>query len=393
MAITAVRHLLGQSQDALRIFVSDNSSDEKEVTRLADFCASSSATSVTYMRAPGNFPQGRHWDWATREALRRSGATHVTVHYDRKILRPGQGGAWLAVAERFPDKVFTYATDTISAEPPPLRLWQAPHSGGLYRVKTARTVELCARGEALEMGHTLPVLSNCIVPRAVVESIVERFGTLCESTTADSCFAFRFCALHEDYLHLDRSLSVLYGSHRSAGLGYLRDGGGDFADYRRTWGEKSWLDAAPVPGLNLGYNMLFHEYELVRREVPDRLPPLDREGCLRDLARGLVWIADQGKREEIATLLRAHGWTGDLPAMRILEGRGPAWRRVARKVRQRAVLFLAEHFDAGPKQICGFQFPSDDEAVRFALKYPRPPEAGIEHLHLVRPVEEKNFNA
>lgn len=389
MAITAIRSLREQPGN-LQLFVSDNSAAADDVRLLAEFCRELADPRVTYMRAPGNAPQGRHWDWAVRQALARSNATHVTVHYDRKITRPGQAAAWMALATRFPDKVCTYLTDFIAAEPPPLRLWQPPWTGKLYLLKTSRAVECSARGQALEMGQSLPILSNCIVPRAVVESIVERFGTFCDSTTADSCFAYRFCALYDDYLHLDRPLSVLYGSHRSAAVGYLRGGGGggDFADYRQTWGGESWLDAAPLPGLNLGYNMLFHEYELVRRAVGgDRLPPLDRDGYLRDLGRGLAWIRDDTTRAGLRKLLEEQGWRDEAAATRPPEAAVPAWRRACTRLRQHAVLFLADHLHIRPRRITGFPFASDEQALRYAVTYPSRPTASAQHLALAQPVE------
>jgi hypothetical protein len=387
MAITAIRYLREQPGCDLRIFVSDNSSREEEVRKLAEFCSALADPRVTYMRAPENLGQGIHWDWALREALARSNATHVTVHYDRKIMRPGHARAWTAVAERYPDKVFTYVTEFIAAEPPPLRLWRPPWTGKLYRLKTSRTIELSARGEALEMGHTLPVLSNCIVPRAVVESVVARFGDLCQSTTADSCFAYRFCALHDDYLHLDRSLSILYGSHRSAGLGYLSGGGGDFADYLATWRGGAWLDAAPIPGVNLGYNMLFHEYELVRRAVGgDRFPPIERAGYLRDLARGLGWIRDANTRAQMVAMLEEHGWTGDVAPGAVGE-HVPLWRRGGLRLRQCVTMFRADHLGVDPQNITGFSFRSDEHALKYALKYPGRPAATAAHLAIVDPVE------
>jgi hypothetical protein len=220
-----------------------------------------------------------------------------------------------------------------------------------------------------------------------VESIVDRFGTFCESTTADSCFAYRFCALYVDHLHLDRSLSVLYGSHRSAAVGYLSGGGGDFADYRATWRGTSWLDAAPIPGLNLGYNMLFHEYELVRRVAGERLPLLDRDGYLRDLARGLAWIRDPRLREQLRIVLEEHGWKADAPPAPVLE-REPAWWRVAySQLRQRGLMFLANDLGVRPRSVSGFRFASDEQALDYAVKYPAHPTRNADHLALAQPVE------
>ena len=387
MAVNAIRYLRDQPGCDLRIFVSDNSSVETEVRRLADFCADLDDPNVIYERAPGSLGQGASWDRAVRQALARTGASHATVHYDRKIMRPGEAASLFAAANRFPDKVVTYLTDFIAAEPPPLRLWQVPWTGKLYRLKTSRTVEVSARGDAIDLGQMLPILSNCIVPRAVVDSVVERFGTLCDSTTADSCFAYRFCALHDEFLHLDRPLSLLYGSHRSAAIGYLSGGGGDFADYRETWRGDTWLEAGAIPGLNLGYNMLFHEYEMVRRALGgDRLPPLDRDGCLRDLGRGLSWIRDPATKARMRALLEEHGWRPEtVPDGR--EARLSLPRRAYRHLRQSAELLMADRFNKPPPSLSGFHFRSDEQAIRYAVKYPSRPTAGTDHLAIAEPLE------
>jgi hypothetical protein len=372
MAITAVRYLLQQPGCELRVFVSDNSSGQDEVRKLADFCRELDHPLVTYMRPPEILGQGEHWDWAIREALRRSDATHVTVHYDRKVSKPGHARIAADVAARWPDKVLTYVSDYIAHYPPPLRVYQPLWTGKVYRVKTDRIIERSARGEAPEVASALPVLSNCFVPRAVVEALIEEFGDFCVSTTADSCFTYRFCALRDDFLHIDRSLTAIYGSHRSAGLGYLRGEGGDFADYRRTFRGQGWLDAAPIPGINLGYNMLFHEYELVRRTPAGkrRLPPLDRTGYLRDLGRGLIWVADPQQRAGMRRLLEEHGWDGEVPALNFDER--ITWRRrLYRRFRQSLAMFLADRLGIPPQTISGFAFRSDEEAVQYAIKYPQ----------------------
>lgn len=388
MAMTAVRHLCGQDGGDIAIFVFDNSKSAADAARLADFCGKLGDPRVTYVRSPADLSQGRHWDYALRQALARSDVTHVTIHYDRKIMRPEAAGILCGVAARHPGQVVTYLTDSITHLPPPRRLWQVVWTGALYRLETARIVEASAAGEALEIGNQLPILSNCLVPRAVAEALVERFGTLCESTTADSCFTYRFCALFDDFLHLDRPLSILYGSHRSAGIGYLSGGGsGDFADYRQTWQGEAWLDAAIVPGLNLGYNMLFHEYELVRRhQAGSRLPPLDREACLRDLGRGLTWIGDPKRREATRAVLLEHGWDGrsaDGGVPRPL----PLWKRFAWRAHQSVTLLRADWLGATPATITGFGFASDRRALRYGLKYPRRATESAAHLDRVAPVE------
>ena len=56
------------------------------------------------------------------------------------------------------------------------------------------------------------------------------------------------------------------------------------------WGHRPWLDAAPILGLNMGQNVLFHEYELVRRVTDDpEFKPIEMRGYLRELGHSLPW--------------------------------------------------------------------------------------------------------
>lgn len=347
LAMAAVRSL--QQQDLpVEIYVSDNSIAPDGALR--DFCR---ASPVHYLRPPQPLAVASHWDWAIRQAMERSPATHFTVHYDRKITKPGAMAMLHGLAARWPDLVITWPVDYVTDVPPPLRLWQAPWSGYVYALQSSRMVQLTAAGRAGAIpSHVLPLLSNCLVPRAVLSKVIERFGDLCDSTTPDSCFAYRFFTMQERYLYFDRALGILYASERSAGREYLR--GRD---------DQSRLDAAPIPDLNVGMNMLYHEYERVRRAT-GALPPLDRRGYLRDLASSLVLVDDLEKRAAFGRVLAEHGWSG-----------GGTWRRLRAFVRHT----MLGVFEA--------RFRDDDEAVRHALAHPRPRRRRARHLALFRPVQ------
>jgi hypothetical protein len=222
------------------------------------------------------------------------------------------------------------------------------------------------------MGHSFPILSNCAVPRHVFTEIRERFGDICDSTGPDIAFTFRFCALEQSYLHLDAALSVVYATYRSNGAGYLSGKATDFVDFKRAWGERPWLDAVPLPGLDLGWNIPFHEYELVRREVgADRFPPVSAEGYLNGLAYGLRYVEDDARRAEFEALLERHGWRGQsepgpVPAPRTLRSRVGALRR-----RKWVVLFLASALRVKPAHITGFTFRNEDRAIEYASRFAR----------------------
>lgn len=374
LALGAMRSLVAQDAP-LDIFVSDNSVSPEPLRRL---CAAEAR--VTYLRPPRELSMPDHWDWALGEVLARSAAGHVAVHYDRKVSKPGAWAALSAAAAADPETLVTYPVDHVTHVPPPLRLWQAPWTGKTYEIRTAALAALLAAGRLDETAQALPILSNCVVPRAVLEAIRARFGDYCKSTGPDSAFTARFLALFDRYRHHDLPAGITHSARRSNGLGYLRGKGGDFADFMKTFGNGDWLAAAPLPGVNLGQNMLYHEYELVRRATGDRLPPLDRAAVIEDLARALVWIDDPEVRAGMAALLRREGWSGEEPP----PFARPPWR--VRREELRCRWRMHWHGEV-PPHICGFAFLSDRSAVRAALRYPRVRDAEPAHLAALTPAE------
>lgn len=376
LALCAATSLLDGSGDEVRVVVSDNSTDERQAAWLERSCTRLATTRLTYLRAP-ELTMPAHWDWALEQALARVDTSHYSIHYDRKVAKPGATRFLLEAIGRQPAHVVTYLIDQVNEQSPCWVLWQTPWTGGLYEIETARVLEMVSGGKIAAMGQSFPILSNCAVPRQVLERIRDRFGDLCDSTGPDAAFAFRFCAVESSYMHLDRSLSVIYAMPRSAGAGYLSGKPTDFQDYVRSWGDRPWLDAVPLAGLNLGWNLLFHEYELARRAVAGHgFPPLSKEGYLQGLADGLPMVEDPDQRERHTALLESHGWQRPLhedgtprPAPRI---RGALRSRLAALARRPGmVLALALVFRVMPEHITGFSFASEARALRFAMRLPR----------------------
>jgi hypothetical protein len=370
LALNAVRSLKDQGV-GIDIYVSDNSaSPEPLQTEL------SGRDSVTYLRPPAELAMPEHWNWALEQALARSTATHFTVHYDRKFSKPGHWDRLAAIAEAWPDRLIAFPVDHVSHVPPPLRLWQTPWTGRLYEVATARVAALVASGRVEAMAHCVPVLSNCLVPRPILERIADRFRNYCQSTGPDSAFMSRFLALEQNYLFDDQASGIVYASDRSNGLGYLTGKGGDFPDFIKTLDDRPWLDAAPLPGVSLGQNMLYHEYELVRAEVGDRLPPLELEGVLAELAASLRWVTDPNRKAELWQWFRRQGYRGRWPQPLPPQ----AWRSTLHQIGWRWRMRRGQV----PPHICGFAFPTDAAAIEAALLYPRQRQEDDSHVALLQ---------
>jgi glycosyltransferase involved in cell wall biosynthesis len=360
LAIDAARSLLSQAGCEISLIVSDNSSDENEVRRLREFCAGADDPRLLYLRPPAIMPLPAHWDWALEQALARTEATHFGIQYDRKLWKPDKLRPLTDICSRTTDMLVTYLGDLTYPVGSEIIIWRPPVSGKLYEIDTAAVLRMTARGMIDEIGLALPLLSNCIVPRAILERVRRRFGTICDSSTPDAAFAFRFCANEPRFLHFDRAATIIRAYDRSNGRSmFTGKSGGTWEDFMRLWGDRPMTAAAPIPDLCMGQNFTFHEYELVRRIAgEERFPPVEFAGYLRQLARALDMIEDPAVKSEMQARLEAHGWQASpLPPPRPLYRRALA--RLGRLVRAPA---------AEPRRT----FATDADAVGHLLRHREP---------------------
>ncbi|MDQ3283962.1 MAG: glycosyltransferase family 2 protein [Acidobacteriota bacterium] len=378
LAIAAIHSLLAIRQSRLRhVIVSNNSSEPHHVQKLEQFCRRSNDARLLHVRPPRALGMAEHWDWAIEEALVRSDATHIALHYDRRISRPDLAQV-LDLSARWADVPITYALDVVYPLNGRFFVQQMPWSGAVYEIRTARALELAARGLLTDLWQAFPVLVNCVTPRTVIERVRARFGNVCNSTSPESCFGLRFAAVEERYLHFDKAAGIHYAMGRSNGMGYVRqDGSATFADFTKLWGDRPWLDAAPLPGVSLGQNSFYHEYALVRRQCGDaKLPPIEMKGYLEDLARGLNWIAEPAKRAEMRNLLIQHGWreqNADVPEKR------------ADTLRGKFARFLIDHLPLARRSAAS-GYSRETTALHYAQKHPIPPVAHNDFIAPLQPL-------
>ncbi len=383
LAIEAIRSLLAVDDPRLvRIIVSNNSSEPEQVRLLAEHCGRSPDPRLLHIRPPRPMPMAVHWDWAIGEALAHSEATHLALHYDRRISKP-ELGLLFDVAARHPDRPITYLIDQVLEWQGRFFVHKMEYSGGAYEICTARALELASRGLLTDLWQAFPVLVNCVTPRSVLEQVRSRFGDYCASTAPESCFGFRFCAIAESYVHFDRPLGLHYATARSNGLGYIRgETSGAFGDYLRLHGDRPWLDAAPIPGLSLGQNIFYHEYRLVQREAGDsRFPPVDMEGYLKDIARGLFWISDPDRRAEMRSVLVGNGWDGQAGPPALARH---AWIRD--RLKAGIDRLRVDHLSVRPEDFTSVGLRSEARALRLALEHVQAPSAHDAFLTPLEPV-------
>jgi hypothetical protein len=326
LAIASIQSLLAQTYPALTVVVSDNSSREADLRLLSEFCRTTADPRLLYIRPPEALTMPAHWDWALAQAMARTDATHFGFQYDRKVFKAGSIARLAAACAYDPAALVTYVCDFTIARDESFVAWRYPGSARLYEIRTAAIVRRVGGGTIHDLGQPIPLLSNCMVPRPLLERVRARFGDICDSNAPDLAFLFRFSAVEARYVHFDAALSVMYAFRFSNAQGYFRsDTSGTFGDFMKLWAGRPWLDAAPIPGLTLGLNVVFHEYNLVQNVVgKETFPAIEMPGYLRELAKGFFFIEDERQRAELRAVLEDHGWRPEAPARP-----RPRWRRIA----------------------------------------------------------------
>jgi hypothetical protein len=388
-AISAIESLLAEPSGDLSVFVSDDSSSEADLEQLAEFCRGVGDDRLTYLRPPEVLPMPTHWNWALEQTLARTDATHIGVTYDRKVWRPGSLRLLADVCRDRPEQIVTYICDFTYPSGDGAGAWQMPATGKLYELRSATVLEMTAEGLLDEMGQAFPLLSNCVVPRRILERVRERFGDICDSSTPDTAFAYRFCALEDRYLHLDRPLGVLYGRAYSTYAALNRgETAGSWGDFTQLWGDRPWTEASPLGELRFASNVGFHEYNLVRAAVGgNSFPPIQREGYLRALARGLPLLEDSDRKAEMRALLEQQGWREE-PAPE--PGHSPQpwrpFRRIAAPLRRVRQLFGEPPPE--PVEPNGLTFGTDEQAIEHLLTHVRRFESHSAYLDRMQAIEQ-----
>ena len=160
LAIGAIRSVLSQPVDSVRILVSDNSTSGKERASLSRFCRKLKDKRLRYIAPPEPMPMSPHWDWAMREALRTE-ASHFTVLTDRMVYRPAELTCLLKIVAQHPSRIVSYKHDRVADLKAPIRVEQQAWTGKLFEIQSARLLALTSQAILHE---SLPRMLNCIVP-------------------------------------------------------------------------------------------------------------------------------------------------------------------------------------------------------------------------------------
>lgn len=344
LALRSIRSVLVR-HPAVRVLVSDNSTDEAHRRATADAVAGFADDSIRLVRPPRDMPMTEHWEWALQKALADRETTHVLFLTDRMAFRRGAMAALLDAIAAFPTDVVSYTYDRIDDASRPVTYRPLPRSGALYRIRGEHLLALASK---MVFYSCLPRMLNCAVPRGTLESLQTRFEVVFDSVAPDFCFCFRLLATRPSIIYLDRSLLVNYAQDRSNGASFSRGvPSRDSRDFIAAVGSR--LNAAsPLAEPATVGNAIVNEYCAVRAQLGDEaLPALDWKRYLDFLGEEVADFRDPDVQQRALHQLTRHGWT---PA----DGR---WTESLRNQFVKAAVWSQSH-----------RFASLEEALDFALE-------------------------
>jgi hypothetical protein len=319
-----------------------------------------------------------HWEWALQAALQRSSDTTFTYLSDRMVFKDGALRDLVNIASEHSNRVISYDDDMVDDSTATVQLHMRDWTGKVFEIDSAHLLYLSARAF---YPPCIPRMLNSLVPRAVIEAIVERFGSVFASISPDFCFAYRCLFLVESILYYDRPALIQYGILRSNGMSYARGlMGTDNADFIGQLAGVSMNFATPIPEFQSNINAVLNEYCVVKLETrSSKFPEVDRRRYLAEIALGLRHLKDPHLARSMKNLLRSKGWTSfdhavSFASRTMLLIRWQPLsvvRRLARAISRR---LLPKSLTEGDTRIAKEwfrRFPSTEAAIRYANQSPR----------------------
>jgi glycosyltransferase involved in cell wall biosynthesis len=304
LAVNAINSVLSQENCELEIIVSDNSTDEAEVSRLEEYCHRSDDKRLRYIRPPKPLPMTKHWNWAIGQALQISESNHITYLTDRLLFAKNCLQNLQNILTKYPDKIVSYAFDSIEDSEFPVSLSQIRYTGKLFEIESASILKIYAEMERIQ---ALPRMLNSVASRQLMTKIFEKYGNYFFSVSPDYNFAFRSLDLEESILYYDRPLLISYGNNRSNGWNVLQGNfNRDALDFINNLSSTEICFDSPVKAIWVLPNAIIHEYCYAKPfAVSDKFPEINQNKYLLSLVENVVSYKNEKMREEMLNKLRA----------------------------------------------------------------------------------------
>lgn len=297
----------------VRVLVSDNSTDQEEAEKCRSIVTSINDPRVMYVRPPAAMPMTEHWDWIAQYALASWAESHVLYVTDRMAFKPGGVDRLEAMVRLYPHKIISYPQEQISDREEPVSYRPGVSSRRAFRISSASVLE---RSSRLVIHVSAPRMLNCVVPRAVMQELRNKFGTFFSSISPDYNFCFRALAVIHDYIYFDDPICVSYGFNRSNGTAFRRGlVSKDSKDFVSNLPGGQWVfPSAPVPHIPTVVNAVAHEYNAVRHELNGGgMPSIEWASYLAANARAANDMEDPVGRLAVREALVGVGYVPPTP--------------------------------------------------------------------------------
>lgn len=375
LAIRSIRSAVEYPGPDLQLLVSDNSTNACDSETLREFCRDFSDARVTYLRPPQPLAMTEHWEWAMQQALSLPEANDFVYLTDRSIFKPGHLQRIIEVAQQNPGRVISYDWVTVFDHLDPIFVEKRNHSGQLIPLTAERLLRLSSQSL---FPNCLPRMMNSCVPRSIVQTIAQRFGSVFASTSPDYNFCYRCLDVVDRILYLDAAAFVTYAIQRSNGVSAIGRSTAATEDFNSqvslARGRRSF--AAPEPTFETLANYILHEYALVKAESKSgKFPEIDPDKYFACNAKEVANNDNAEIRKEMMDFLKASGFSVP-PKHRFAELRSKlSLRTRAKKLMRLEWPSLSSR--VGP-------FGSLEEAINYASSIPLGDKSTAYHLRMLQ---------
>ena len=363
MVVNAINSVLGQENCDIELIVSDNSTDEAEVSKLAEYVHRSGDKRLRYIRPPKTLPMTEHWNWAMAQALELSQSSHITYLTDRLLFTKNCLQNLQRILTGHPDKIVSYTFDSIEDSEFPVCLSQVRHTGKLFEIDSASILKLYAGMWRIQ---ALPKMLNSVAPRRLLSKIFTKYGNYFFSVSPDYNLAFRSLDLEESILYYDRPLLISYGNTRSNGWNVLQGNfNQDARDFINNLSTTDICFDSPVKAIWVLPNAIIHEYCCAKLcAVSGKFPEIDRNKYLLSLVENVASYKNKEMREEM--LKKLHAELGsDFTKYR-------AQAAIERKL-QGLKIKLHNLANSSTPYLLKHNFDNVEDAIKYATDSPRKP--------------------
>jgi len=369
-AINAIDSVLTQSNCNFEVIVSDNSTEEREVSLLFNYCQKIKNERLRYIRPPKPLPMTEHWNWVMEQSIQLSEFSHATYLTDRMVFIKDSLANLQNIIAKYETKIVAYNHDVIDDSNYPIYLRQNFWTGKIFNISSWEILQLYAD---LNFIQPIPRMSNCFVPRNIFCKLYGRDKYYFSSVSPDFNFAYRCLEIVDSVLYYDKSLMVNYGEKRSNGVNLLS---GKFQkdanDFINNLSTTSVCFNTPINDIRILPNAIMHEYCYVQQaNNSDKLPQINYKNYFVTLIGCVFSYQEPKMKQEMLKKLRLElGWKLYIYQLQVI---------LERKLKGLQIRINNLTNPLSPYFLRS-EFKSTEEAIDYAINHPRVPAKDFSFL-------------